>query len=102
RLGLVLKAGCWYLVAAAEGDVRVYRVSRILEVNITEEHAERPRRFDLRAFWSTWLAEFEASRPAYPAVVRVSGDGWRRIRGFGDAFHRAVQEPASGPDGDGW
>ncbi|MDQ3448178.1 MAG: WYL domain-containing protein, partial [Chloroflexota bacterium] len=33
-LGIVLKAGIWYLVAAAEGQIRSYRVSRVEEVTV--------------------------------------------------------------------
>lgn len=35
-LGLVAKGSTWYLVAAVEGEVRTYRVSRMLEAGVTD------------------------------------------------------------------
>ena len=41
-LGLVLKAGVWYLVAASDGQVRTYRVSRIRSATVGDEPITRP------------------------------------------------------------
>ena len=41
-LGLVLKAGIWYVVAAVDGQVRTYRVSRVVRAEPGEERFERP------------------------------------------------------------
>jgi len=67
-LGLVNKAGLWYLVAAAHGRpaVRVLRVARIASARVLAEPFERPDGFQLAAFWRQWSAEFEASRPRLP------------------------------------
>lgn len=46
-LGLVLKAGLWYLVAAAEGKPRTYRVSNITALTVLETASGRPAKFDL-------------------------------------------------------
>lgn len=66
-LGLVLKAGVWYLVAGAP-EPRTYRVSRVLEL-AEGEAFERPEDFDLAAFWTAWSDRFE--RTLYGARVRV-------------------------------
>ena len=73
-LGLVNKAGTWYLVAEA-GDIRVFRAGRVSAARVLPEPAERPAGFELAAFWARWSAEFEASRPD-------SRSGWppRRTR----------------------
>src|SRR4029077_15785878 len=40
-LGLVLKAGVWYLIAnAGSGDPRTYRASRVAEAELLDEHFE--------------------------------------------------------------
>ncbi|MDB6002260.1 MAG: hypothetical protein JWP52_3959, partial [Rhizobacter sp.] len=43
-LGLVLKAGAWYLVAAVEAEVRTYRISNVLAATALETRAKRPRK----------------------------------------------------------
>src|SRR5437870_5303738 len=48
-LGLVLKAGAWYLVARRSVGMRVYRVSRFASVRILGQSFQRPSDFDLSA-----------------------------------------------------
>src|ERR687896_687720 len=50
-LGLVLKAGIWYLLAQRRGEERVYRVSRIVSAKERAEQCTRPPDFDLAAAW---------------------------------------------------
>src|SRR5580693_3653051 len=71
-LGLVNKAGIWYLVACADGGgkVTVYRAGRIASARVLADRSERPAGFDIGAFWKNWSAEFEASRPRF--LVRLT------------------------------
>jgi predicted DNA-binding transcriptional regulator YafY len=69
--GLVAKAGVWHLVCAADGKLRVYRVSRLLEVRLTEERFQRPAGFDLAAFWEAWSARPEVRLPPFLVTVRL-------------------------------
>jgi predicted DNA-binding transcriptional regulator YafY len=71
-LGLVLKAGAWYLVARRSAGMRVYRVSRFVSVRIRDDGFERPDDFDLAAFWEEWSRMFEASRPRVSVTLRAS------------------------------
>src|SRR4051812_27445086 len=41
-LGLVLKAGIWYVVARRDGEIRTYRASRIQSLELQQERFERP------------------------------------------------------------
>src|SRR4051794_37710946 len=68
-LGLVLKAGAWYLVAHRVAGMRVYRVSRVASVRPLEETCERPEGFELSAYWHEWSRAFEESRPDRKSVV---------------------------------
>lgn len=70
-LGLVAKGSVWYFVAAVDGDVRSYRVSRVLKVEVLDEQCVRPPNFDLAAFWEQTSANFRAHLPQYRARVRV-------------------------------
>jgi predicted DNA-binding transcriptional regulator YafY len=70
-LGLVLKAGVWYLVGRSGGELRVYRMSRIAALDTTDQTFSRPRNFDLASFWACARDEFESSRPRVDVTVRL-------------------------------
>lgn len=74
-LGLVCKAGKWYLVARRDGDLRTYRVSRVHEVTRLDERFERPRDFDLARFWAESVAEFEAIVPGVQVLLDATERG---------------------------
>jgi len=69
-LGLVLKAGAWYLVAHRVAGMRVYRVSRVVSVSALEDACERPDGFELSAYWQEWSRAFEESRPRVEVKAR--------------------------------
>ena len=69
-LGLVLKAGAWYLVAHRVAGMRVYRVSRVASVRALEELCERPDGFELSEYWNEWSRAFEDSRPRVEVTAR--------------------------------
>ncbi len=73
-LGLVAKAGIWYIVARSNGEMRTFRAERIIAVEETGERFTRPDGFDLISFWREWTAKFEESLPAYSVIVRVRRD----------------------------
>lgn len=97
--GLVLKAGVWYLAARVEGegdgegDFRVYRVDRFTAVGPAgpaDRHDRHPRRdrhgrferladFDLPAFWEERAAQFARSLLREKVVLRLTGEGARRL-----------------------
>jgi predicted DNA-binding transcriptional regulator YafY len=80
-LGLVLKAGVWYLLARRRGEERVYRVSRIVSARERAEDCERPAGFDLAAAWAERSGAFERSRPSVEVTVRVPRSQVRYLRG---------------------
>ena len=71
-LGLVCKAGTWYLVARREGELRTYRVSRVQELVALAEQFDRPEGFELARFWNESVAEYESSVPTIEVVVAAS------------------------------
>ncbi|MDQ0377202.1 helix-turn-helix transcriptional regulator [Amycolatopsis thermophila] len=101
-LGLILKAGNWYLAAHCDGATRTYRVSRILALEPGGAF-ERPAGFDLTAYWREWSEQFE--RRMYPrvAVVRLSPLGRDLVPFYlGAVGARALRECPDVPDDDGW
>lgn len=71
--GVVLKAGRWYLVALGS-RVATYRVSAILDLEVSAETFERPE-FDLVAYWKSYVAEFLSWRLRGTATVELSPRG---------------------------
>ena len=112
-LGLVNKAGTWYLVAhcgahsgagagVGAGDIRVFRAGRVSAARVLAEPAERPAGFELAAFWARWSAEFEASRPRLEVRLAASPGA---LAAFGEVFGAAAApalEAAEPPGQDGW
>lgn len=80
-LGLVNKAGTWYLVAASErsGHVGTYRLANVLSVLVQKRNVRRPREFDLSVFWQQTCARFEAELRKIDAEIEVSERGWQRL-----------------------
>jgi predicted DNA-binding transcriptional regulator YafY len=101
-LALGLKAGFWYLVGRVEGDLRVYRVSRISKVSAGDAEFARDPGFDLRAFWAEWVRRFETGLPAIEVTVRVAPSAVDRVEKLGDPVRRAPAVPPPTLDGDGW
>ena len=102
-LGLVNKAGTWYLVATSSGGrVSVFRAGRIASATILDEPSDRPADFDLAVFWDRWSAEFTTSRPRLPVRLRASPQA---LAAFGEIFGddaRPALDAAGPPDELGW
>ncbi|GGZ50150.1 helix-turn-helix transcriptional regulator [Streptomyces bluensis] len=82
---LVLKAGAWYLCArvadagSSRASFRVYRIDRFTAVTVREERFARDEEFDLPAFWEERAAQFARSILRAEVVVRLTGEGVRRL-----------------------
>jgi predicted DNA-binding transcriptional regulator YafY len=103
-LGLVCKAGAWYLVAGtASGEVRTYRVDRITGATARDERAVRPDGFDLGTFWASSSAAFNRSMLRAQVRLRVGPRALPTLRYVVDeqAALDALDQ-ASAADADGW
>lgn len=102
-LGLVLKAGTWYLVAAHRRSVRTYRVGRIVRCSLRAEPVDRPEEFDLASWWAASSEEFDRSMLRTRCMLRLSPAAQRRLARVTSpsAAERALVG-AGPPDADGW
>jgi predicted DNA-binding transcriptional regulator YafY len=102
-LGLVNKAGTWYLVAMAGGGrVMVFRAGRITSARVLAEPGGRPAGFELAEFWERWSQDFAASRPRLRVRLQASPAA---LAVFPEVFGDAVREATSAavpPDEQGW
>jgi predicted DNA-binding transcriptional regulator YafY len=76
-LGLVLKAGTWYLVASPHGgdpgaEPRTYRVARVLELETLDVRFDRPEGFDLWKYWHRRTQALTDALYQAEATVRLS------------------------------
>jgi predicted DNA-binding transcriptional regulator YafY len=102
-LGVVLKAGRWYLVARAGDETRTYRVGAVLELTTLDERFARPDDFDLAAFWQAWTRRYEESVYRDEASVRMTADALTLMSFvFPPAMARAARAAAGAPDETGW
>ncbi|MBU2509781.1 YafY family transcriptional regulator [bacterium] len=99
--GLVAKASIWYLVAATDKGMRVYRVSRIEAVQMSQMHFARPQDFDLARFWTDWVIGYKASLPKYPVTLRIGPDLIPVLPYILGEDVRSLVEQAQ-PDSEGW
>jgi predicted DNA-binding transcriptional regulator YafY len=98
-LGLVLKAGRWYLVALHRGAPRTYRVGRITQATRRDERVERPDGFDLARHWAAAAIEFDRSIRRSTVRLRVSPRG---LRWLGRALTLPSDPDPGEPADDGW
>ena len=99
-LGLVLKAGRWYLVARAGGKDRIYRLDQLRDADALDARFARPERFDLAAAWAESVERFEAGLRRATATIRAAPTSLDRIERLG----ADIAEPllAASPDARGW
>lgn len=106
-LGLVLKAGTWYLVAdvAAPDDdrgPRTYRISRVQAAVSRQETFERPTGFDLEDFWTDYQRGYAERVYRESAIVRLDGDGRRLLFLLGSIPAQRALAAMTEPDANGW
>ena len=102
-LGLVLKAGTWYVVARHRAAMRTYRVGRVVRAAVRDESFERPAGFDLAAWWRVSSTEFDRAILHSSVTLRLSPRGCRALPGV--LLHEGVPDAlaaASPPDERGW
>ena len=95
-LGLVLKAGIWYVAARSPGrvDPGMFRLSSVHSLQLLDETFAPPPDFDLAAWWRASTARFEAGLYTAKARLRVSEIGFRRLTQFSPTVSEAAHDSA--------
>ncbi|MBV9104340.1 MAG: YafY family transcriptional regulator [Candidatus Eremiobacteraeota bacterium] len=93
-LGLVAKSGIWYVVALARGEFRSFRADRIVSAEALSEHFERPKDFDLDAYWSQSTTRYEGTLQTFPVRVRLQSSALDEVT----AYWRAATIEEDGDD----
>ncbi len=99
---LIAKAGTWYLVGVSAGLKRVYRVSRIVEVEQLSERFERPASYNLVSFWHNWCKRYEERRTYFRVLARIDPELVQYlVYILGDQVQENLKN-AQPPDNEGW
>jgi predicted DNA-binding transcriptional regulator YafY len=102
-LGLVLKAGAWYLVASgARGTPATYRVAAVRNLSVSAETFNRPEDFELRTYWLAASKAFARSLQKGMAQLRVSRRGFGLVGKLGAEVAKAAEMSRGPCDRDGW
>lgn len=102
-LGLVLKAGVWYMAARTGkgAEPRTYRLSGIRALTVSDQRFSPPQPFDLAAYWQESTRRFETGVYRDSALLRVSPRGLRLLRQFSSTVADAADRSAE-KDRRGW
>ena len=98
-LGLVLKAGAWYMVARNRKRYAIYRVENIHAIRVLQERRVERRNFHLARVWQQEVSRFETSLRRAPATIRVHDAAMSRISRLGADAADATR--AARPDAEG-
>lgn len=79
-LGLVQKAGVWYLVATHRGRLRTFRVDRVVSATVRDDGVVRPEGFDLATHWAGARRELDVAIRRLPVTVRLPASSLGHLR----------------------
>jgi predicted DNA-binding transcriptional regulator YafY len=93
-LGLVLKAGVWYMVAQAptHTEPRTYKLASITQLTVQTDSFKRPKNFDLAVFWRAATQRFEANIYTSSAQLRVTRQGLQKVCAISPSINLAAHE----------
>lgn len=99
-LGLVLKAGAWYMVAPNSNRYAIYRVESIHTIRTLEKRKVPRRNFHLARVWQQEVSHFEASLRRARATLRIHESAMSRLSRLGADSAEAIR--GARPDAGGW
>ena len=93
-MGLVAKAGIWYLVARHGTEYRTFRAERIVDVQILDQGFTRPADFDLDLFWQQWTANVESQDNKFSVVLKAAASSLEDLSRYWET-HLMTQDDAN-------
>jgi predicted DNA-binding transcriptional regulator YafY len=99
-LGLVLKAGRWYLIAAVRDKARIYRLDKVLEATVLDAPFTRPPSFEVSSAWKENVARFETGLQQGAATLRMHADSIPRLSSISAVMAEPLLRAPS--DAQGW
>jgi len=90
-LGLVMKAGNWYLVGEGAKKIRIFKMSNISNLVISNEKFIRDENFILPDFWNNEIQRFEEGLRPYCATILANETGLKNLEKLGGYALNAVK-----------
>ena len=100
--GLVAKSTIWYLIGAVDGQIRIFRVSRMRKARLLTERSQRPQEFDVQAYWETWKHILEEKYTPYVVRLRLAPEGIQKLLESVDETVRSSMKEEPIDDDQGW
>jgi predicted DNA-binding transcriptional regulator YafY len=79
-----------------------YRVARVLDCSVLDEHFVRPTDFDLADYWQTATVRLEAEMHPNAATVRLSPFGIKLLNALSQPYVKTRTRIEETADADGW
>ena len=98
-LGIVAKAGGYYLIGHAQGRDTIFRIGAIEAIEVLDEAAVRPPDFDLPTRWAELTARFERRLRSRTAELLVTPEGARLLAEQGEHAVTALAGASTEADG---
>jgi predicted DNA-binding transcriptional regulator YafY len=95
---LVAKASLWYLIARRDGELRTYRVSRLKQVTLLDQHFQRAPDFDLPTYWQEHIQEFLSTLTEYAFTLRIDSRHMASSKWYTPGRTEILEPPGD----DGW
>jgi predicted DNA-binding transcriptional regulator YafY len=93
-LGLVVKAGIWYLVANLDDRPRTFHVSNLRSAKLLDSRIRRPKTFDLGAYWVNSIERFERGLYTREATLLATQAGRKALASLGSVVARRLARSA--------
>jgi predicted DNA-binding transcriptional regulator YafY len=100
-LGLVLKAGVWYLVASTDSKPHTYRIASIQSASSLTRAAKRPANFHLAGYWENSMRRLESDLYTGTATLLATPAGLKSLRGLSRAVANAIAHAPAAAQEDG-
>ncbi len=92
-LGLISKAGVWYVIARqSDGEMRTFRVERVIGIEELPTRFEHDETFDLEAYWRDSNVTVRRSFEEYDALLHIAVEALEWVTPFGDSAVVAEDE----------
>ncbi|MBN2046038.1 MAG: WYL domain-containing protein [Anaerolineales bacterium] len=88
---LVSQRQRWFLVGCIEGNLKVFWLSDIQELKLTNQTFSRSAEFDLHSFWHRWISRQEAMGFGYRARLSATPEALRILKHLTSAIIETIE-----------